>query len=87
MGEAQRKGETLSRRVQTGFDPETGEAIFEEEQAEVLPFIVVVIDELMMVAGKDIEAAVQKRRNGARRRRAFDNRHTTPIRGCDYRHN
>ena len=65
MGEAQRKGETLSRRVQTGFDPETGEAIFEEEhiEPEVLPFIVVVIDEmadLMMVAGKDIEAAVQR---------------------------
>jgi len=65
MGEAQRKGETLSRRVQTGFDPETGEAIFEEEhiEPEVLPFIVVVIDEmadLMMVAGKEIEAAVQR---------------------------
>ena len=65
MREAQKSGETLSRRVQTGFDPETGEAIFEEEsiEPEVLPFIVVVIDEmadLMMVAGKDIEAAVQR---------------------------
>ena len=65
MREAQKNGETLSRRVQTGFDPESGEAIFEEEQIEpeVLPFIVVVIDEmadLMMVAGKDIEAAVQR---------------------------
>ncbi len=65
MREAQKTGETLTRRVQTGFDPETGEAIFEEEniQPEVLPFIVVVIDEmadLMMVAGKDIEAAVQR---------------------------
>ena len=65
MREAQKNGETLSRRVQTGFDPETGEAIFEEEnfEPEVLPFIVVVIDEmadLMMVAGKDIEAAVQR---------------------------
>ncbi len=65
MREAQRTGETLTRRVQTGFDPETGEAIYEEETLapEVLPFIVVVIDEmadLMMVAGKDIEAAVQR---------------------------
>ena len=65
MREAQKTGETLTRRVQTGFDPETGEAIFEEEELapELLPFIVVVIDEmadLMMVAGKDIEAAVQR---------------------------
>ena len=65
MREAQKTGETLSRRVQTGFDPESGEAIFEEEviEPEVLPFIVVVIDEmadLMMVAGKEIEAAVQR---------------------------
>ena len=65
MREAQKTGEKLTRRVQTGFDPETGEAIFEEEELapEVLPFIVVVIDEmadLMMVAGKDIEAAVQR---------------------------
>ena len=65
MREAAAKGETLSRTVQTGFDPESGEAVFEEEviETEQLPFIVVVIDEmadLMMVAGKDIEAAVQR---------------------------
>ncbi len=65
MAEAQRAGETLSRRVQTGFDPDSGAPMFEEEiiETEVLPFIVVVIDEmadLMMVAGKDIEAAVQR---------------------------
>ncbi len=65
MREAQKSGETLSRRVQTGFDPESGEAMFEDEiiETEVLPFIVVVIDEmadLMMVAGKDIEGAVQR---------------------------
>jgi len=65
MAEAQRTGETLSRRVQTGFDPDSGAPMFEEEtiETEVLPFIVVVIDEmadLMMVAGKDIEAAVQR---------------------------
>ena len=65
MREATASGETLSRRVQTGFDPESGEAIYEDEiiETEVLPFIVVVIDEmadLMMVAGKEIEAAVQR---------------------------
>jgi S-DNA-T family DNA segregation ATPase FtsK/SpoIIIE len=65
MRDAQNSGETLSRRVQTGFDPESGEAIYEDEiiETEILPFIVVVIDEmadLMMVAGKEIEAAVQR---------------------------
>jgi DNA segregation ATPase FtsK/SpoIIIE, S-DNA-T family len=63
--EAAEKGETITRTVQTGFDRETGEAIYESEQfnLEPLPFIVVVIDEmadLMMVAGKDIEGAVQR---------------------------
>ncbi len=55
----------VTRRVQTGFDAETGKPIFEEQPLalEPLPFIVVVIDEmadLMMVAGKEIEAAVQR---------------------------
>ncbi|HTU53200.1 MAG TPA: DNA translocase FtsK 4TM domain-containing protein [Acetobacteraceae bacterium] len=59
------KGEVVTRRVQTGFDAETGRPMFEEQPLvfEPLPFIVVVIDEmadLMMVAGKDIEAAVQR---------------------------
>ncbi len=63
--EAQAKGETLSRTVQTGYDKETGEPVFETEtiEAEKMPYIVVVIDEmadLMMVAGKEIEAAVQR---------------------------
>jgi len=63
--EAQKKGEELSRTVQTGFDRETGEAIYETEalDLEPMPYIVVVIDEmadLMMVAGKDIEGAVQR---------------------------
>tara|TARA_R110000868_G_scaffold45045_1_gene149794 strand:+ start:52004 stop:54439 length:2436 start_codon:yes stop_codon:yes gene_type:complete len=57
--------EPLSRTVQTGYDRESGEPIFETEfiQAEKMPYIVVVIDEmadLMMVAGKEIEAAVQR---------------------------
>jgi S-DNA-T family DNA segregation ATPase FtsK/SpoIIIE len=63
--EARRKGEELSRTVQTGFDRETGEAIYETEalDLDVMPYIVVIIDEmadLMMVAGKDIEGAVQR---------------------------
>jgi S-DNA-T family DNA segregation ATPase FtsK/SpoIIIE len=63
--EARAKGEVASRRVQTGFDPETGKPIFEEQPLtlEPLPFVVVVIDEmadLMMVAGKEIEVAVQR---------------------------
>ncbi|MBV9757670.1 MAG: DNA translocase FtsK 4TM domain-containing protein, partial [Alphaproteobacteria bacterium] len=63
--EARAKGEVASRRVQTGFDPETGKPTFEEQPLtlEPLPFVVVVIDEmadLMMVAGKEIEVAVQR---------------------------
>jgi S-DNA-T family DNA segregation ATPase FtsK/SpoIIIE len=63
--DARAHGEVISRRVQTGFDSETGRPTFEEQplSLETLPFIVVVIDEmadLMMVAGKDIEAAVQR---------------------------
>jgi S-DNA-T family DNA segregation ATPase FtsK/SpoIIIE len=63
--QAEQKGETLARTVQTGFDPETGEAIYEREELSFapMPYIVVIIDEmadLMMVAGKDIEGAVQR---------------------------
>ncbi len=63
--EAAAKGETLMRTVQTGYDRETGEAIYEHEPMELspLPFIVVIVDEmadLMMVAGKDIEGAIQR---------------------------
>ena len=65
VAEAQGKGETLTRTVQTGYDRDTGEAIYESEQLELepLPFIVVIVDEmadLMMVAGKDIEGAIQR---------------------------
>jgi S-DNA-T family DNA segregation ATPase FtsK/SpoIIIE len=62
---AEQKGERISRTVQTGFDRDTGEAIYETEDLDLspLPYIVVIIDEmadLMMVAGKDIEGAVQR---------------------------
>jgi S-DNA-T family DNA segregation ATPase FtsK/SpoIIIE len=65
LAEAEEAGETLSRRVHTGYDEETGEPIYETEELkyEPMPFIVVVIDEvadLMMVAGKDIEGMVQR---------------------------
>ena len=65
LAEARAKGEVLTRRVQTGFDTETGKPIFEEEVLDLapLPFIVVLIDEvadLMLVAGKEIESAVQR---------------------------
>ncbi|SLN61236.1 DNA translocase FtsK [Falsiruegeria litorea R37] len=63
--EALAKGEMFSRTVQTGFDDDTGEPVFETEEFEpkVLPYIVVIVDEmadLMMVAGKEIEACIQR---------------------------
>ena len=65
LSEAAAKGEVLKRTVQTGFDSETGEPIFEDQPLEVepLPHIVVVVDEmadLMLLAGKEIEGAVQR---------------------------
>ncbi|OMQ43937.1 DNA translocase FtsK [Ensifer sp. 1H6] len=59
------KGDAITRTVQTGFDRQTGEAIYETEEFDLspMPYIVVIIDEmadLMMVAGKDIEGAVQR---------------------------
>ena len=63
--DAQSKGEMFSRTVQTGFDDDTGEPVFETEKFEPkkMPYIVVIVDEmadLMMVAGKEIEACIQR---------------------------
>ncbi len=63
--EAKRHGERLTRNVQTGFDPNSGQAIYEEQELDMnpLPFIVVVVDEmadLMMTAGKEIESSIQR---------------------------
>ena len=62
---AKDKGEVLKRTVQTGFDRETGKPVYEDEtlEFEVMPYIVVVVDEvadLMMISGKEIEGAVQR---------------------------
>ncbi|MFS8036856.1 DNA translocase FtsK [Xanthobacter sp. AM11] len=63
--EAAEKGEIITRQVQVGFDRETAEALFEEQEMDLtpLPYIVVIVDEmadLMMVAGKEIEGAIQR---------------------------
>ena len=65
LAETARKGGVLTRKVQTGIDPETRKPTFEDEEIDLrpLPFIVVIIDEmadLMLVAGKEIEATVQR---------------------------
>ena len=65
LAEAAKRGETLKRTVQTGYDAETGQPVFEDRilDTDAMPYIVVIVDEmadLMMVAGKEIDAAVQR---------------------------
>jgi S-DNA-T family DNA segregation ATPase FtsK/SpoIIIE len=65
VAQAKKRGETMTRTVQTGFDKETGEALYEREELDLepMPFIVILVDEmadLMLVAGKDIEGAIQR---------------------------
>ena len=65
IAEALRRGEQLTRTVQTGFDPETGAPVYEEQPLNMEPLchVVVVVDEmadLMLVSGKEVEASVQR---------------------------
>lgn len=71
LEESRKKGEVLTRRVQTGFDPETGKPIFEEQplDMEAMPFLVVIVDEfadLMLMVGKEIDACIQSLAQKAR---------------------
>lgn len=65
LEKALKSGKNLSRRIQVGFDPETGEPVYEDKQLEntPMPYIVVIVDEmadLMITSGKEIEASVQR---------------------------
>ncbi len=68
---AKARGQSLKRQVQTGFDPDTGRPIYEEEQIDVepMPHIVVIVDELadlMITAGKEVEVLIQRLAQKAR---------------------
>ena len=90
--EAKSRGEDLTRTVHTGFDKETGKAVYEEEKLDLdpLPYIVIIVDEmadLMMVAGKDIEGAVQRLAQMARAAGLHvDSGHATAVGRRHHRH-
>ncbi len=93
MKEARDRGEVITRTVQTGVNRETGEVIYEQEEMDLsaLPYIVIVVDEmadLMMVAGKDIEGAIQRLAQMARARRRHPphHGHPTPLGRRHHRH-
>jgi DNA segregation ATPase FtsK/SpoIIIE-like protein len=65
LNNLKKSGESITRKVHTGFDPETGAPTYETQNVELdlIPYIVIIVDEmadLMLVAGKDIEVAVQR---------------------------
>ena len=71
IAQALLNGTELTRRVQTGFDTETGKPIIEEQKIDLtpMPYIVIIVDEmcdLMMTAGKDVETAVLRLAGKAR---------------------
>ena len=68
---AKAKGQKLGRRVQTGYDSDTGKPIYEEEELDLaaMPQIVIIVDELadlMMTAGKEVEFLIQRLAQKAR---------------------
>jgi S-DNA-T family DNA segregation ATPase FtsK/SpoIIIE len=89
---AREKGEVITVSVQAGFDRQTGEILYEEQEMDLspMPYIVVIIDEmadLMMVAGKDIEGAdAAPGADGACRRHPCDHGDPAPVRRRHHRH-